>query len=254
VVPSRSREFRLRSKENRIGPERVEIEVKEAHVRRLLVITVLAAAAISLPAAATGQAAPSLVGVVGPSATITLKSPDGTAIRHLDPGMYTVSVDDRSDFHNFHLFGPGVDQMTEVESIVMVTWNVQLVDGTYTFRCDAHPGTMKGTFTVGNVPPPPPPPEKLNGKVTARTISLKSASTGSKVRSVVEGTFKVAVNDATKTQNFHLRGPGVNRKTGVKARKKVTWTLALTPGKYTYRSDKKRRLHGSFTVTAAPAP
>ena len=113
---------------------------------------------------------------------------------------------------------------------------------------------MKGSFTVGTVQPPPPPPEKLNGKVTAKTISLKSASTGSKVRSVVEGTYKVAVSDTAKTQNFHLTGPGVNRKTGVKARTKATWTLALTVGKYTYRSDKKRRLRGSFMVTATPAP
>jgi hypothetical protein len=221
-------------------------------MRRLLVIAALAVGAISLPAAATGEPPPALVGVVGPSATITLKSPDGSAVRHLDAGTYTFSIDDRSDFHNFHLFGPGVELSTEIAGIGMVSWNVKLIDGTYNFHCDAHPGTMKGSFTVGNVPPPPPPPAKLNGKVTSRTITLKSASTGSKVRSVVEGTFKVAVNDASKTQNFHLRGPGVNRKTRVKARTKVTWTLALTPGKYTYRSDKKRRLRGSFTVTAAP--
>jgi hypothetical protein len=109
---------------------------------------------------------------------------------------------------------------------------------------------MKGSFTVGNAPPPPPSPTKLNGKVTARTISLKTA--GSKVRSVVAGTYKVVVSDTTKTQNFHLTGPGLNRKTGVKARKTVTWTLALSPGKHTYRSDKKRSLRGTFIVTAEP--
>jgi plastocyanin len=214
----------------------------------------LAAAAISLPAAATGSPAASLVGVVGPSATITLKNADGSALRHLDVGTYVVSIDDRSDFHNFHLFGPGVEQLTVIENIEMASWTVQLTDGTYNFRCDAHPGTMKGSFTVGNVPPPPPPTPKLNGKVTARTISLTSASTGSKVRSLVEGTNKFVVNDTSKAQNFHLTGPGVNRKTGVKAKTKTTWTVALTPGKYTYRSDKKRRLRGTFTVTAAPAP
>ena len=224
-------------------------------MRRLLVITALAAAAISLPTAATGKsAATNLVGIVGPAATITLSDANGTAVTHLDPGEYAVSIYDRSDIHNYHLFGPGVEQSTDIETIGMTTWNVTLTDGTYGFRCDAHPTSMKGSFTAGNVPPPPPPPTKLNGKVTARTISLKLASTGSKVRSVVEGTFKVAVSDATKTQNFHLTGPGVNKKTGVKARKKVTWTLELTPGKYTYRSDKNRRLRGTFTVTSAPPP
>jgi hypothetical protein len=42
----------------------------------------------------------------------------------------------------------------------------------------------------------------------------------------------------------------VNKTTGVKARSKVTWTLRLKQGKYTYRSDKSRKLRGSFTVTA----
>jgi plastocyanin len=217
----------------------------------MLLITALAAAAVSLPAAATGKsAATSLVGVVGPAMTITLSDANGGAVTHLDPGDYTVSIDDRSPLHNYHLFGPGVEQRTEIEAIGMTTWNVTLTDGTYGFRCDAHPTSMKGSFTVGNVPPPPPPPTKLNGKVTARTISLKRA--GSKVRSVVAGTYKVVVSDTTKTQNFHLTGPGVNKKTGVKARKTVTWTLALKPGKHTYRSDKKRRLRGTFIVTAEP--
>jgi plastocyanin len=229
--------------------------VKEGHVRRLLVITALAAAAVSLPAAATGKsAATNLFGVAGPSLTITLTDANGVAVTHLDPGDYVVSVDDRSTLHNYHLFGPGVEQSTDIATIGMTSWNITLTDGTYGFRCDVHPTSMKGSFTVGNVPPPPPPPTKLNGKVTARTISLKLASTGSKVRSVREGTFKVAVSDTTKTQNFHLIGPGVNRKTGVRARTRATWTLELTPGKYTYRSDKKRRLRGSFTVTTAPPP
>ena len=220
---------------------------------RLLLITALAAAAISLPASAVGEAAaPSLVGVVGPAFSITLKNPDGTNVTHLEVGMYTVSVDDRSIEHNFHLSGPGVEQTTEIETIGMATWNIQVTDGTYRFRCDPHAGQMKGTFTVGNVPPPPPPPVKLNGKVTATAISLKTASTGAKVRSTVEGTYKVAVSDQSKTQNFHLTGPGVNKKTGVKARTKATWTVALTPGKYTYRSDKRKRLRGTFTVTPKP--
>jgi hypothetical protein len=218
-------------------------------VQRLLLIGVLAVIATSLPGGATGSSsATTLVGVVGPGFTITLKNPDGSNVTHLDPGMYTVTADDRSVLHNFHLFGPGVEQQTVVENIETATWNVQFVDGTYTFRCDPHASQMKGTFTVGNVPPPPPPPGKLNGKVTAKTISL--TSNGSKVRSLVQGTYKVAVNDSSKAQNFHLIGPGVNKKTGVKARTKTTWTLALIPGKFSYRSDKSGRLRGSFTVTA----
>ena len=220
-------------------------------MQRMLLITALAVAAISLPAAAAGKsAATSLVGTVGPGLTITLADANGAAVTHLDPGDYVISIDDRSPLHNYHLFGPGVEQRTDIEAVGMTTWNVTFTDGTYDFRCDAHPTSMKGSFSVGAAPPPPPAPGRLSGKVTATAISLKSA--GSKVRSVAAGTFKVAVSDTTKTQNFHLTGPGVNRKTGVKARTKVTWTLKLSPGKYTYRSDKKRRLRGSFIVTPAP--
>jgi spore coat protein U-like protein len=222
--------------------------VKEGHVQRLLLVTALAAAAISLPAAATSAPNVTLIGVVGPEMTITLRNGDGSAVTHLDPGSYDVSVDDRSILHNFHLLGPGVEQRTDVETVGMASWTVELTDGnTYTFQCDAHVTTMKGTFTVGNIPPPPPPTPKLNGKVTATTISLKSAS-GSKVRSLAAGKYKVAVNDSAKKQNFHLSGPGINKKTGVQARTKTTWTIALNAGKYTYRSDKNRRLRGTFTV------
>jgi hypothetical protein len=44
-------------------------------------------------------------------------------------------------------------------------------------------------------------------------------------------------------------GPGVNRKTGVTFRGRVTWRLTLAAGRYTYRSDKHKSLRGSFTAT-----
>ena len=126
-------------------------------------------------------------------------------------------------------------------------------DGTYTFLCDAHPAQMKGSFTVGNVPPPPPPPPppgKLSGKVTAKAISLKT-SAGAKVKTLVAKKYKLTVSDASNEQNFHLKGPGLNKKTGVAAKTRASWTVTLKPGKYTYGSDKNRKLRGSFKVVAA---
>jgi hypothetical protein len=222
---------------------------------RTLLIGALAAAAISIPAAATGSAnAPNvtLTGVVGPGFSITLKNPDGTSVTHLDPGTYDIAVTDNEITHNFHLRGTGVEQATDLEGTSTVTWTVTFTDGIYTYLCDAHPVQMKKTFTVGNVPPPPPPPGKLSGKVTAKAIALNTAS-GARVRSVVEKTYKVTVSDTSNKQNFHLTGPGVNKKTSVKGKRKTTWTLRLQPGKYTYRSDKNRRLKRTFTVTASPA-
>lgn len=220
---------------------------------RTLLISALSAVAVSLPAAATGSPNVTLTGVVGPGTNITLRNADGSNVTHLDPGTYDISVTDNAIDHNFHLRGPGVDQTTDVEGMGTFSWTVTFTDGTYTFVCDVHPGSMKGSFTAGNVPPPPPPPGKLNGKVTSTAISLKTTS-GARVTSVVENTFKIAVSDTSKTQNFHLIGPGVNKKTKVGARTKVTWTVKLVPGKYTYRSDKNRRLRKTFTVRAKPQP
>lgn len=218
---------------------------------RTLLITALAIAAVSIPTAATGssgRATVTLTGVVGPGFNISLRNADGSTVRHLDPGSYDIAVTDNAIEHNFHLSGPGVDQATVVETTGPVTWTVTFTDGTYRYVCDPHAAQMRGTFTVGNVPPPPPPPGKLSGKVTARTITLLNS--GSRVRSIVENTYKVTVSDTSNKQNFHLTGPGVNRKTGVAAKAKKTWTLGLKPGKYTYRSDKNRRLKRTFTVTA----
>jgi hypothetical protein len=219
-------------------------------LRTLLAIT-LSLAAISIPAAATGAPNVTLTGVVGPGFNISLKNADGTSVSHLDPGTYDISVTDNEITHNFHLRGPGVDMATDVEGVSTVTWTVTITDGTYTYLCDAHAVQMKKTFTAGTAQPPPPPvpPVKLSGKVTTNAISLKKSS-GARLKSVPQGRFKVTVSDTSKTQNFHLRGPGVNKLTGVKGRSKVTWTLRFKQGKYTYRSDKSRKLRGSFTVTA----
>jgi hypothetical protein len=193
-----------------------------------------------------------LQGVVGPGFTITLKDSTGANVSHLDPGQYIISIDDRSAEHNFHLSGPGVNMATDIEGVGMTTWNVTFGDGAYRFLCDAHPVSMRGSFTAGTTPPPPPPAVQLSGKVTARTISLTRA--GTRVRAVTEGTFKIRVTDTSKKQNFHLKGSGVNRKTGIAAVTRKTWTVKLMPGKYVYRSDKSRRLRRSFTVHAKPPP
>jgi len=221
---------------------------------RTLLISILAVVAVSIPAAATSAPNATLTGVVGPGFTISLKDESGARVSHLDPGTYTINVTDNEITHNFHLRGSGVDQSTDIEgaSPTPVMWTVTITDGTYDFLCDAHPTLMKGAFTAGNVPPPPPPPPpagKLSGKVTSKAISLTNG--GSKVRSLTAKKYKITVSDTAKTQNFHLSGPGLNRKTGVPAKAKATWTVTLKPGKYTYRSDKSRKLRGTFTVKAA---
>jgi plastocyanin len=89
-----------------------------------------------------------LTGSVGPGFEISLTGADGAAVTTLAAGAYTINVDDKSDIHNFHLTGPGVDEATEVGGTGMTTWDVTLQAGSYHFQCDPHSSTMNGDFEV----------------------------------------------------------------------------------------------------------
>ena len=89
-----------------------------------------------------------LAGTVGPGFEIMLVDSAGADVTTLPAGTYTVNVDDTSDIHNFHLTGPGVDEMTEVSEIGKKTWTIKLQPGEYTFQCDPHSSSMNGSFTV----------------------------------------------------------------------------------------------------------
>lgn len=123
--------------------------------RNLLLAALLAASVSAVAAFAAGGP---LAGTVGPGYTIKLSGADGFPVKQLDPGTYELTVDDRSEEHNFHLTGPGVSETTEVEGTGSRTFSVTLGNGRYTFVCDPHSSTMRGTFDVGTGPPPPPPP------------------------------------------------------------------------------------------------
>jgi plastocyanin len=218
------------------------------HQIRLLLISLLVVAATAL---APGSARPAgtsptpLTGTVGPGYTISLTTASGSTVSRLSPGAYTITVHNLSDgTHNFHLRGPGVNENTPFAPGTY-TINVTLVDGTYTYVCDAHPTIMHKTFAVG-----PPLPPKLKGKVgPGSTISLRKAS-GSLVKTLKAGKYRIAVSDLTSKDNFHLLGPGVSKKTGVKARTSVTWTVTLRAGKYAYFSDAHRTLRRTFRATS----
>jgi plastocyanin len=98
-------------------------------------------------APATAATPTKLVGTVGPSFTITLKK-GGKKVTTLKAGRYTISVQDKSDFHNFHLTGPGVNKKTTVSEVKTKTWTVTFKKGTYRYVCDPHASQMKGSFKV----------------------------------------------------------------------------------------------------------
>jgi hypothetical protein len=90
-----------------------------------------------------------LKGSVGPGFEISLSTDDGTPVTSLAAGSYELEVEDLSTAHNFHLTGPGdVDVATEVGEEGDESFTVELVPGEYTFVCDPHATTMRGTFEV----------------------------------------------------------------------------------------------------------
>jgi len=103
----------------------------------------------------------------------------------------------------------------------------------------------------GQATPQSPIQPRLDAKVGARTISLTKAN-GERVRVLFQNGYRFQVRDLTTTQNFHLVGPGVNRKTRVGATASTTWTMYLAPGTYVYKSDRNTKLRGVFQVKGAP--
>ena len=114
---------------------------------RSLALAVLAAlAGLAVTAPAFGKATP-LAATVGPGFTISLKKA-GTRVTTLRRGAYTISVNDRSDFHNFRLRGPAVNRATGIAFVGRRTWTVTLRPGRYTIVCDPHADSMRGSFRV----------------------------------------------------------------------------------------------------------
>ncbi len=117
--------------------------------RTLVVTAALAGLAALALTSSAGAAAPTrLVGTVGPGFTITLKKA-ARPVRLLTPGRYSITVADKSNIHNFHLKGPGLNkEITTVGFVGTKTVILALKKGTYTFVCDPHFTSMKGSFKV----------------------------------------------------------------------------------------------------------
>ena len=72
------------------------------------------------------------------------------------------------------------------------------------------------------------------------------------LKTIKAGTYRIKVEDKASIHNFHLKGPGLNKKTGISFTGETTWTIKLKPGTYTYQCDPHASsgMKGHFKVTA----
>jgi plastocyanin len=91
----------------------------------------------------------------------------------------------------------------------------------------------------------------LTGEVgPGYSIEVKKGSRD--LKTIKAGTYRIKVEDKASIHNFHLKGPGLNKKTGVSFMGETTWTIKLKPGIYTYQCDVHAAsgMKGHFKVTA----
>jgi hypothetical protein len=100
-------------------------------------------------------------------------------------------------------------------------------------------------------PPAPPVPKKLSATVGPGARISVNAASGGGVRSLKAGPIVLTVHDLSSKDDFHLTGPGVNRRTSVAGKGTAVWSLNLAAGVYRYHSDAHPALKGTFTVTPA---
>jgi plastocyanin len=193
------------------------------------VLLLVALALAFLASGADSDSPGRLVATVGPGFTIDLADANGNHVDSVIAGRYEVLVHDRSDMHNFVLGNKATGARpiaTSVEFVGDQTFTVDLTPGAYGYACSPHFQTMNGSLTV--VSP------RLTASVGASTVFLSATR-------LPPGNYSVGVTDRSRSRNFHLVGPGVDRRTSKPYTGKVTWKVPLAAGTYRYGSDPKLR-------------
>jgi plastocyanin len=122
---------------------------RNTRTRSLLLGAVAAAAALAVTGSGMAAPAKTVSGTVGPGFTIGLTM-QGKKVTKLKAGTaYRFVISDRSDIHDFHLSGPGLDRvLSSVEDTGTKSFVFRLKKGTYRFVCDPHSAIMHGSFRV----------------------------------------------------------------------------------------------------------
>ena len=122
--------------------------MRRIHTRSWL-LGAVAAAALAATGSGSAATAKTVTGTVGPGFTIGLTM-QGKKVTRLRAGTaYRFVIRDRSDIHDFHLSGPGLNRVfTSVEFTGTKSLVLRLKKGSYRFQCDPHAGIMHGRFVV----------------------------------------------------------------------------------------------------------
>ena len=89
----------------------------------------------------------------------------------------------------------------------------------------------------------------LNG-VVGPGFTIKLTENGKKVSKLKPGSYVFTIADKSTIHNFHLTGPGVNKKTTVGGQGTSTWKLTLKKGVYKFVCDPHASfMKGSFVVS-----
>jgi plastocyanin len=116
---------------------------------RALLLAAVVAAALAATSSGMAASAKTVNGTVGPGFTIGLTF-QGKKVTKLKAGTaYRFIISDRSNIHDFHLSGPGLNRvLTSVEYTGTKSIVLKLKKGSYSFVCDPHSGIMHGRFLV----------------------------------------------------------------------------------------------------------
>ena len=116
---------------------------------RSLLFAAIGAAALAATSSGSAATAKTVNGTVGPGFTIALTM-QGKNVTKLKAGTaYRFVISDRSDIHDFHLSGPGLNRvLTSVEFVGTKSFVLKLKKGSYRFLCDPHAPIMHGRFSV----------------------------------------------------------------------------------------------------------
>ncbi len=89
----------------------------------------------------------------------------------------------------------------------------------------------------------------VDGEQDRRAQLARGRRTRRRLHHLAVGRYRIVVRDRSRAHNFHARGFGINRKTGVQARRTYTWNVTLKRGTLRFYSDASpRRLRGSVPV------